>query len=81
MSKFCVDCKHYLFNEIEIIQTFYIIPEKHLCCRNCKTNVITGKLITEFNTLDCKVEREDALRLEQFRCGKEGKYFELKVVE
>lgn len=74
--KFCVDCKHYKRYESE---RYYLalLPVRHLCLRSCKPNIVTGDLEPD-GKLDCKVEREDAMRLEHFRCGVDGKYYEPK---
>jgi len=83
-DKYCVDCKHYenkITHPYRLNNEIFFGTELHLCNRELKINVITGKLIYDKNSLDCLKEREDAMRLEHLRCGVKGKYFELKDVK
>ena len=83
--KLCKDCKHY---EIKSkYQTNYEFPivgfyyEDTLCRREQKfviTEMVNGNGEYEGEEKDCRVERENAQRLEEFRCGHEGKYWEAK---
>lgn len=87
-DKYCVDCKHHssyssgvngFMNGVGggggvIGQKFPTIHLINICSRNLTRNLVTKQYIG--NPLNCEAEREDALRLEQFRCGKEGKFFD-----
>jgi hypothetical protein len=78
--KLCKDCKHCKHEPSEIIIPpngyTYRSTEKWLCAIESKIDPIQGKPLPPYRS--CHVEREDALRLEEFRCGKEGKYWEAK---
>lgn len=89
-TKICVNCKHYKF---EVITDIYSMPDlvkylhlnpisytKIACTRNFKLNLVTGeKDSDDSKILFCKAEREDALRLEKFRCGVDAKFYEPKT--
>jgi hypothetical protein len=75
----CIDCKNHLKrNESISLGMFgtYDYPV-HLCARTAKKDPVNGAFIRD-GLLKCDAEREDALRLEQFRCGVSGKYYEAK---
>jgi hypothetical protein len=80
--KLCKDCKHYNFTEacIETDWKAYAstkyVPPKHECFRVSKVEMVLGNKLPPH--LNCFTEREDALRLEEYRCGKEGKFWEAK---
>lgn len=77
MEKYCVNCK---FHGYKRLHNFFVNPNPNpICARLLKKDLVNGQFSYD-NALDCKAEREDALRLEHFRCGVEGKYFELKEV-
>jgi hypothetical protein len=76
--KLCKDCKYHDAHRLRIGGYNYDSP----LCRRGQTYVIldlvNGSGYHEGEEMDCHVEREDALRLEEFRCGKEGKFWEAK---
>jgi hypothetical protein len=77
--KLCVDCKYYLHTSPATV--FEALFSKSHCMRSADyvvTDPILGLGRIEGEIHDCYAEREDALRLEEFRCGKEGKYWEPK---
>jgi hypothetical protein len=76
--KTCVECKHYLYDAYpENMLRNCLDPSLfHRCTRDTKIHIVTGKQYGK--TKVCMAEREDALRLEEFRCGKEGKFWEAK---
>lgn len=85
-DKLCIKCKHYVESSFESHKAVeYIeIYNKHLidtipsfdsCSRNAVLEKVKGMYITS-TLLNCAAERENAKRLEHFRCGYEGKYFE-----
>ena len=72
--KFCINCKHF---KIESLYYPYVgIIEYLRCTRDSKIDVIFGNKLPPFK--DCHIEREDALRLENERCGYQGIYWEEK---
>ena len=85
-TKICVNCKHY---KVELssmptkrlhLMPDFIIYNKIICARNFKLNLVTGeKYSDDSKILLCEVEREDALRLEKFRCGVDAKFYEPKT--
>lgn len=72
MKLICKDCKHYEKLAKGLIDTC------NICTRNLKVDLVTGDKIYK-KVLFCYAEREDALRLEHFRCGVDGKYFEMNM--
>ena len=75
MSKLCIDCKHCVgTHNTPITQYIYIEALVFRCTRESKINLVNGAFTGPF--YDCENERENALRLEQFRCGVDAKYFE-----
>lgn len=73
-KKFCIHCKHYK----RITETLYGYAfrqeiERDQCTRLQEPHIVTKELIGK--TLDCHAERENALRLENFRCGYKGVFW------
>lgn len=74
-DKICINCKHSKQQiEFGASSTYF----NHICIRQYTISLVTGEPIYKGPALDCLAEREDALRLEQFRCGTEGKFYEPK---
>lgn len=78
-DKYCVDCKHSeVVNRSENAPFLGVWRWKEMkCARNAPKDPVYGETIKD-GLLCCHAEREDALRLEQFRCGKDAKYWEAK---
>lgn len=74
-EKICKKCKHY---KDAFITSKWGGFGKIICTRDLAINIVTGEKDVKENSLGCYAEREDALRLEQFRCGVEGKFYEPK---
>lgn len=76
MSNICVNCKHCSKNTRPLSFNSLLLE----CDRNIefKQDLVYGISINTNNgkSLKCYAEREDALRLEDVRCGVSGKYFE-----
>lgn len=82
-KKFCIHCKHYK----KTTEKWYYkdsagrlsgcIPpaeiERDKCTRLQEPHIVTKELVGK--TLDCHAERENALRLENFRCGYKGVFW------
>jgi len=79
-DKYCVDCTHYENVKVSPAPWNKYVTECHCCSRELKISMVTKKLNYDKNMLNCLVEREDAMRLEHFRCGVKGRYFELKKI-
>lgn len=60
--KLCSNCKNYRLSK-----------EGEFCIRLFKENPVNGRL--EGESLSCEVERENALRLEETRCGIKAKFY------
>lgn len=78
--KLCVDCKYYLHTPPATVFEA-LFSKSHKCMRSADyvvTDYVLGLGRIEGEIHDCHAEREDALRLEKFRCGKDGKYWEPK---
>ena len=72
--KLCIDCKHHQ----EQYQSFYGgYQYLNICIKNQPVNIIDGKAIQPYKF--CESERENALRLENERCGYKGIYWEPKI--
>ena len=75
--KFCINCKHSrLIKSISPLYGAACFVNVLKCTRNSKTEVVYGLKLEPY--LDCIAERENALRLEQERCGYQGIYWEAK---
>jgi hypothetical protein len=76
--KYCADCKHYStgFDFYKSDGGYSFEKISYRCNRLNKMNIV-HKSYTD-KGLDCFAEREDAKRLEDFRCGVEGKFWEAK---
>ena len=71
--KLCINCKHF------IIRYYYSFGRQSplsFCKRDSPINIVTGEFLPPFK--ECVTERENALRLEQERCGYQGIYWEAK---
>lgn len=73
MMKLCIDCKYYALKE----SGYMFVKDEYVCTRLIPINVVTG-IKSLKGAFSCEAEREDALRLEHFRCGFEAKYFQPK---
>lgn len=84
--KLCKDCKHHEHEKTsksyEVFGHFVSYTETSSKCTRDQTfvyeDVVNGYGSYVGEAHDCYAEREDALRLEEFRCGKEGKFWEAK---
>ena len=74
--KICSECAH--CNKAYEAQLPLHIFELYYCTRNQIKNIVSGKL--EGKLLNCKAEREDALRLEQERCCAKGRFYKAKYI-
>jgi hypothetical protein len=78
--KLCINCKfaeeRVGFHCIDRIPYQQII---YVCNRNADIDLVDGTYIG--NKLFCDAERENALRLENYRCGPQAKFFEAKEVK
>jgi hypothetical protein len=77
--KLCIDCKHHAkkseYTSFGIFGSGYYHID--ICTRLAKRSPVNGVVISE-NVPRCATEREDALRLEQYRCKVDGIYWEKK---
>jgi hypothetical protein len=73
--KLCKDCKWYEEQQ-RVHPLGFCLIDVGICTRNSLIELVKGEKRPPF--LNCETEREDALRLEEFRCGKEGKFWEAK---
>ncbi len=72
---FCKNCKFYKKEYAYNFFTSGIGIIYNACTRMNELDVVTGKFTG--TPLNCYAERENALRLENERCGYEGKYWEI----
>ena len=71
--KLCIDCKHYQAQYQSYYGGYVYL---NICKKNQPLNMVDGKAIPPYKF--CEAEREDSLRLENYRCGYNGIYWEPK---
>ena len=71
--KLCINCKNVHIKYDSVYGQIYTL---YFCKRNSPVDVVTGEFLPPFK--ECVMERENALRLEQERCGYQGIYWEAK---
>lgn len=71
MNKLCINCSYYNF----VRAVSMIHPDVHICIRENKTNLVTGKIVNIRR--DCELERTN--KIDSGNCGPSGKFFKEKL--